>query len=1151
MPKKKLYLQVSFEQGMVDTIVSDYDYQDSDLKWQAPQSRSALYIENYDPTIVKGALTKRYGYGMLKLEGNETNAYQGLVDWEDRQPYTTLPIAPGWSPSNQQADLNKFTNLVDIDPINDISSTSDTDAITVCGATVVPYNKPYAQNVLVFFVRDVIDDGVSDVEHTRIVHYGAHTPTESRNWRNSLINGGDTHDPGLQPGQVNFGRVPVPSTYPGWDIRGTFTDAARHGGTLVVTSNVAKQYRPWSANFDWTQAWIKEMYPCYVWTFWDLRRKRNDRKYWQVISDGVTTVSVLDDLTDNYTSDDKYSQFKVLTPAMYLTRNTNFASWRVYTTSGVIVNASAADSGDLTSAIAVSNAGHNVLNVGPQNNSSIEVSIIEARGRSFNTSPITYVNDNNPATDEISVASEYFVLNKYTTHIKTLELPKNYNIARVDNEYWKTVQYDDTSSTRIEEIKVSDGVLSYTNGQQRPTKIIGKPLLGSNGLDQTIGNGKTSDDSQQLSDQAIYWAVGISLPNYLEVNAPRPWLQDEIIPLLLTATIRGAEVLLSQYTHKITSSDYVPYPSMYWPGIGIDGFFAPSIFNYSWGQLPGSPSGASVPKDKSYDDHMATSPLAHGDAISEQYYLMLGATVRFNGRLVLTASNRAYALQSQAPVFPAVGGKVKYRAYESFTPYCVEPFNPTTNAPYVSSPAQYDLALTIPPYSQHQRQKLYHRPIPQEDAVGSTTFGLNKGDNNGVVGFRKEHTNPKMLYLTIKIDKAAIGDLLDLGVESFNLYCAQPSEESAFKSIGLYSLQQPTAGIYMLPDVPGENEYSKYRLVKRYVLDGDGSPFNDYRTAGDIQYWKDNYYGTPLATNSWVEKNTFLIATGQHKTEVAGTNAGLQLTPDFILWDYPVSTTLNLNSSGKYWQGRGAAICTNIKGRTFIGGCIDQFGEEEQAVIRYSDVQSGVVTLDLFSEESFIRVGGLPHVALCEYREQLWVFSRTEVHRIQMPDIVNTSTWEYLDKIPGQGTFNNKTFITLPQGVAWCNESGVWLSDGRMPQNLAEQVLTFYKAMATNAPPYYSTKISLPQFPTEDGYNPYLELAYDERKNELVVISPSADNALLGDAGGSNQLSVAIEEWRLVYSFAQNVWRVEHADEPPFQTMLNEYDEQGKVSFEQ
>lgn len=1145
MPKKKLYLQVSFEQGMVDTIVSDYDYQDSDLKWQAPQSRSALYIENYDPTIVKGALTKRYGYGMLKLEGNETNAYQGLVDWEDRQPYTTLPIAPGWSPNNQQADLNKFTNLVDIDPINDISSVSDTDAITVCGATVVPYNKPYAQNVLVFFVRDVIDDGVSDVEHTRIVHYGAHTPTESKNWRNSLINGGDTHDPGLQPGQVNFGRVPAPSTYPGWDIRGTFTDAARHGGTLVVTSNVAKQYRPWSANFDWTQAWIKEMYPCYVWTFWDLRRKRNDRKYWQVISDGVTTVSVLDDLTDNYTSDDKYSQFKVLTPAMYLTRNTNFASWRVYTTSSVIANASAADGGDLASAIALSNAGHNVLNVGPQNNSSIEVSIIEARGRSFNTRPEQYLNENNPYDDRIAVLSEYAFLNEYSSHIRTIEIPKNYELASADNGYWWTPQ----NGANVD-ISVVSGVLSVGTQNQRNTEVVGLPLISTGGVkNEEIGNGLSDDDQKKTDakEQGFFWTVGISLPNYLESNAPRPWLQNEEIPLLLTASIRGAEVLLSSYMHKITSTDYAAYPAMYWPT------------NYHYDATFGHvPAGQSVSKDITNNEAVqggllgfsgptTYGPAAHGNAVSEQYYLVLDQTVRLNGRTVLIAMNRGFALQTNAVSTPPVPStNVIYKKYSNYTAYCIEPFNPTQNAPYVAEPDRYSVLGLPTKYD----QSYYHRPIPNSVPVFIVGAYLDL-DNNGVIGFRKEHTNPKMLYLTIKIDKAAIGDLLDLGVESFNLYCAQPSDESAFKSIGLHSLQQPTAGIYMLPDVPGETEYSKYRLVKRYVLDGDGSPFNDYRTAGDIQYWKDNYYGTPLATNSWVEKNTFLIATGQHKTEVAGTNAGLQLTPDFILWDYPVSTTLNLNSSGKYWQGRGAAICTNIKGRTFIGGCIDQFGEEEQAVIRYSDVQSGVVTLDLFSEEGFIRVGGLPHVALCEYREQLWVFSRTEVHRIQMPDIVNTSTWEYLDKIPGQGTFNNKTFITLPQGVAWCNESGVWLSDGRMPQNLAEQVLTFYKAMATNAPPYYSTKINLPQFPTEDGYNPYLELAYDERKNELVVISPSTDNALLGDAGGSNQLSVAIEEWRLVYSFAQNVWRVEHADEPPFQTMLNEYDEQGKVSFEQ
>lgn len=1139
MPKKKLYLQISFEQGMIDTIVSDYDYQDSDLKWQAPQSRSALYIENYDPTIVKGALTKRYGYAMMRVAGYEIQERTGLVNWADREPFTFYPYSKGYNTAHIGVDVNKFTNWIDNDPnpleVGGPAYSSSQDGITVCGAMVVPYNKPYGQNVLVLFVRDIVDDA----EHTRIVHYGAHMSDEPvPSWRNSLINGDD------QSGRVNQGGSPSPSAYPGWDIRGTFTDAARHGGTLIVATNVAKDYRPWSVNFDWTQDWIEQMYPCYVWTYWDLRRKRYNRKFWQVISDGVTTVTALDDLSENYTADDKYSQFKVIYPSQYLTRNLSFVSWRPYKTNEVIVNASAADGGDLASAIAVNNAGHNVLNVGPQNNSSIEVSIIEARGRSFNTLPEQYLSENDPYDDRIAVLSEYAFLNEYSSHIRTIEIPKNYELASADNGYWWTPQ----NGANVD-ISVVRGVLSVGTQNQRNTEVVGLPLISDGGgKNQEIGNGLSDDDQKKTDakEQGFFWTVGISLPNYLENNAPRPWLQNEKIPLLLTASIRGAEVLLSSYTHKIISTDYAAYPAMYWP----------TAFKYdeTFGHAP---AGQIVSKDITNNEAVqggllgfsgptTYGPAAHGNAVSEQYYLVLDQTVRLNGRTVLVAMNRGFALQTNAVSNPPVPStNVIYKKYSNYTAYCIEPFNPTQNAPYVAEPDRYNVFGLPTKYD----QSYYHRPIPNSIPGFIVGAYLNL-DNNGVVGFRKEHTNPKMLYLTIKIDKAAIGDLLDLGVESFNLYCAQPSDESAFKSIGLHSLQQPTVGIYMLPDLPGETEYSKYRLVKRYVLDGDGSPFNDYRTAGDIQYWKENYYGTPLATNSWVEKDTFLIATGQHKTDVAGTNAGLQLTPDFILWDYPVSSTLSLNSSGKYWQGRGAAIVTNIKGRTFIGGCIDQFGEEEQAIVRYSDVQSGVVTLDLFSEENFIRVGGLPHTAMCEYREQLWVFSRTEVHRIQMPDIVNTASWEYLDKTPGQGTFNNKTFITTPQGVAWCNESGVWLSDGRIPQNLAEPVLTFYKSMATNNPPYYSTKINLPQFPVcQEGYNPYLELAYDEQRNELVVVSPSTQKSGFNDFSGK-PYDVAVEEWRLIYSIAQNTWRIEHADEPPFDTMLNEFDQQGKVTFE-
>lgn len=1163
MPKKKLYLQISFEQGMVDTIVTDYDYQDSDLKWQAPQSRSALYIENYDPTIVKGALTKRYGYAVMRVQSHVQGSValkdQSLWNWAMAGPYPD-----DYNFNYQMVDINKYTNLIDNDPnpsedYNGFAFVQSQDAITVCGATVVPYNRPLSQNVLVLFVRDIENNALTSEqeEHTRIVHYGQHLPKNNYDvarWRNSLIDGLSS------TGKVNHGGPREPSIYPGWDVRGTFSDAARHGGTLVVTTNVAKDYYPWQTlngtAFTYTQAWVSEMYPCYVWTFWDLRRKRYNRKFWQVISDGATTVSTLADLTQDYDLNDKYSQFKVLYPSQAITRNKTFLSWRAYSTgTNVLINASADSAGDLSQAIAANNVAHNLLNVGPQN-SSVEVSIVETRGRTFTTTPEVWYNDSNPSDDELAVASEYAFLNRYLTHVKTIEVPKNYAITRTDNEYWRTTQDSSQGPPgyRIEEITVTEGTLVYNGNRQRPAKLIGKPLLSSNKGDQIVANGKTGDDAKQLSDNAIFWTVGISLPNYLEANAPRPWLHGEQIPLALTATIRGAEVFVGSYVHTVSGQDYDPYPSMCWP--------APYWFNYTFGQLPGSQSGNSVPRDKSkpelYPNLITgyigfTGPAVHGNAVSEQYYLLLDSNTKFNGRYVLVGTNRGFALQ-ESTTFPAGGSPVRYRAYEQYEPYCIEPFNPTQNAPYVASPGQYNAVITAPPYSsttiEHRKQILFHRPVPMSNAgaiaVNSQT---GYGDNNGVAGYRKGHTNPRLIFVTVKIDKSALGMFLDQGIESLNLYCAQPSEESALHSVGLSTLEDPTAGIYMLPDIPSENEYSKYRLVKRFVLDGDGEPFHNYRNAGDIQYWKDNYYGTPINTNSWVEKDTFLLATGQHKTDVANTNAGLQLTPDFILWDYPVSTTMNLNSTGKYWQGRGAGLVANIKGRTFLSGCIDQYGEEEQSIIRYSDVQNGIITLDLFSEENFIRVGGLPHVALCEYREQLWVFSRTEVHRIQMPDVVTTATWEYLDKTPGQGTFNNKTVITLPNGVAWCNESGVWLSDGRIPQNLAEPVLTFYKTMATNNPPYYSTKITLPKFPTDyDGINPYLELSYDEFKNELVVVSPSVEYVGFNDAG-NEPYQRCNEEWRLIYSFGQNVWRIEQADLPAFGTYLNEFDAEGKVSF--
>jgi hypothetical protein len=1169
MPKKKLYLQISFEQGMIDSLVEDYDYQDSDLKWQSPQSRSALYIENYDPNIVRGALTKRYGYGLLRWQGSDITGDVGLYDKNNLATGFFAGYPPNFSQTHVNlVALDKFTTLIDIDP--DPGGVagfgfSGSDAITVCGAMAMPHNKPVAQALVLYFVRDIVDNtlsGGSIEERTRIVHYGKHLDQSVPNdaaWRNAHINTGN-------PTSGNIRGPLYPATYPGWEIRGTFTGAARHGGNLVVSSNAAYDYRPWATNpyggttFDWTQTWIQNMYPCYVWTYWDYRRKRNKRKFWQIIADGTNSVTILDDLSDNYDSDDKYSHFKVLYPSQKVTRDTDFVSWRAYTTtfvdpilgsqSFVVTNASVAASGDLTTQCrAIDNVSESFSSTVPVN-SAIEVSIIEARTRQYATAAIQHVSDTIPGNDQLAVLSEYAYLNKYTNYIHTLEIPKNYDIVALTNDYWKIHRGDYGATATYDTISIIDGVITYSN-IQRNTKIVGTSLIkpGPNGLDIKVGNGKTGDDFKEITDP-VYWTVGISLPDYLASNAPRPWLKGEKLPLALTATIRGAEILLSRHVHTVQMDDYEPYPAMHYPSSTM----SPAAFGLTNTNGQGGGTISVTPyvvDDKSFLEVIGSGPAAHRQSVTEQYYLLKDQQVRINGKLALVANVRGFALAEPTTNITPEGNIVRYRLYTSYKPYCIEPFNPTSNYPFVSKAGEHNFVT-----NERQRARIYSRPAARyPDTAVPDLSGVPYRDAN-TAGYRREHTNAKVVFVTIKIAKARFSDVFEQGIESLNLYCAQPSTESAFQSVGLYSVQEPQQGIYMLPEIPSQTELNQYRLVKRYILDGDGTPYHSFRNSNDKQYWKQFYTGNPTATNSWVEKGPdastgFLVATGQHEDEDnTGSSASTELTPDFILWDYPVSTTLSLNSSGQYWQGRGAGLVTNIKGRTFIGQCIDQYGDEEQAILRYSDVQSGVITLDLFSEENFLKVGGLPHTALAEYREQLWVFNSSEVHRIQLPDVVNQTTWEYLDKIPGQGTYDQKTVITTPLGVIWANEGGVWISDGRMPENLAESVLTFYKMMATNAPPYYSTKITLPQFPYDEyGRNPYLEVSYDEFKDELVISSPSM---VVGDepndfGGQPNQIPQ--EEYRLVYSFAAKTWHVQHADLPVFGAFLNEFDQNGKVTF--
>jgi hypothetical protein len=248
-------------------------------------------------------------------------------------------------------------------------------------------------------------------------------------------------------------------------------------------------------------------------------------------------------------------------------------------------------------------------------------------------------------------------------------------------------------------------------------------------------------------------------------------------------------------------------------------------------------------------------------------------------------------------------------------------------------------------------------------------------------------------------------------------------------------------------------------------------------------------------------------------------------SPDFCVWDYPTSQPLILDSSGRYWEGMGARCICVIKGRVFIGGVINKSGEEEQAIIRYSDAQGGVISQDIFSLENKLIVGHNPHSALAEYREQLWAFSQQDVYRLQMPSITDPTTWEFLDVIQ-QGTFSPKTVVTTPYGVVFANSGGVWISDGGMPENLALPILGSYQSMANGK--YYNYMFDTEgfEYPVEE-WNKFMEVIYDKFKDEVVIMSTAAGR---GKEIGNEEDAQYINKF--IFNFPFKNWRVEKHDLP-------------------
>ena len=421
----------------------------------------------------------------------------------------------------------------------------------------------------------------------------------------------------------------------------------------------------------------------------------------------------------------------------------------------------------------------------------------------------------------------------------------------------------------------------------------------------------------------------------------------------------------------------------------------------------------------------------------------------------------------------------------------------------------------------------------------------------------KERYN--MVYFTIRLQKDY---LIEADVSSINIYIAQPDsakDKSLFRSQGVFGFSDPPVVAYRKPVMQSnkDKDYSQYRLVKRFLIKGKGKKQDNW----DYKYYN-QHEQSETETNAWMgDPSTDWIWAVPQKggdeypaaKSLLGQFAPIDWmpdkvnkrhkeefwTPDFIVWDYPTNKIpLVLQSSGEYYEGLGAKLVQVIKGRTFIANCIDKNGELEQSIIRYSAVQGGAISPDVFNKEDKLRVGHLEFTALVEYREQLICFNRQANYRIIMPNVAVEDTWEFLDAQLGQGTFNQKTVITTPYGMCYGNESGVWISDGRKGLNLVDNaqagvsLLSLWQKLAMNNPYIFNSLISPGEvYINEDGYNPYLEFIYDEKADELNIITPVARNT-----GEVEPWAVLTEddyylnldyELRMIYSFASKNWRIE------------------------
>ena len=599
-------------------------------------------------------------------------------------------------------------------------------------------------------------------------------------------------------------------------------------------------------------------------------------------------------------------------------------------------------------------------------------------------------------------------------------------------------------------------------------------------------------DVTRIYQYCLRWVFN----NYVENKMPRPWLRDERIPILVTIVIDGIELVLSKFIYKVKSTTEVINP-VHYNVSGKNDHDELGIFAYS--QLPLINDCILFPSDQ----------------------MAVGST--------------------SLPTYSSGITDSKWKIVNVLVPIQVG----DGNAQHI----QYQSRFT-------------HGGI--RDLYGSP----------GTVDLQYREMG---IFFTIRIKGEFFESFMENNIGSINVYVSKANlEDNMMKSLGMLSKNDPITGLYSPPMITDEQqlgEYDNYGLIKKFIIKGKGYPIKEALTPlGEYGPDWENYNGETLNTNSWYdnrgmsdEADNFIYAVPQNSDKTpnsmlpdiySGSNKNMTFSPDFMIWDYAVDKdSLVLGASGEYWDGIGANILAIIKSRVFIGNTIDKNGDIEQGIIRYSAVQKGVISQDIFNKEDFMNVGHLPYTALIEYREELIIFDINNFYRLQLNEIANPTTWEFVDTVTGTGTFSKKTICVTPYGFVYGNYSDIWLSDGSFPKSLSSNpekgiyINSLYQLLMTGSSYVYTSLIDPGKPCINNGYNKYSEFIYDIANDELVVVFPVKRSTGIYDA--PTKWHELTHELRLIYNFKNNNWRVEsyllHSNSPVAAYYLNTVSKIGRM----